>query len=484
MSKKVAIIGAGLAGLSAAIRLAHKGHKVIIFEKNDLVGGKAGIWQKDGFVFDTGPSLLTMKFVLDDLFEETDQKLEDHLDLIQIPILCKYFYSNHQPIIAYSDAQKFAKEIESKTTDNAGQVLDFLKYCKTLNDISANFFVYNEFSFWQIFDLRFWQSFLKINTIRPWKTMADIIETYFQDPTTRNIFYRYATYNGSSPFLAPSVFNTIANVEHNLPIFLPKNGIYELPRVLGEIAKNQGVEIRLNTAVNKIVTKQKQVTSLEFNNTQETFDAIIYAGDYWQLDQILSQHKVQKPKPKELSTSAILFYWGIKGQCEEIDLHNIIFSDDYKSEFEQLTQARMPEDPTIYINNTSKYLANTAPICCQNWFVMLNTPPDFGQNWQEIVTRLKPQVINKIKQVIGFDVSNRIVVEKIVTPTDLAKNTNCYAGSLYGKNQNSIMNLLRPRSGSLGYKNLFLAGGTVYPGGGMPLAILSGKFAANRVHYS
>lgn len=478
-SNNIAIVGAGLSGLTAALRLAKKGYSVTIFEQNPIPGGKAGLWQSAGFSFDTGPSLLTMRFVLDELFENLELKLDNFFEFIPLSVLCKYFYHDNSCITAYSNSELFALEIEKQTKDISQNVTKLLQYSANLYNLSADFFLLNELKYSRLLSPKFFYSISNWPIQDVYKTFSQVVDKHVQDSKTRNIFYRYATYNGSSAFISPSLFLSIAHVEHNLQAWIVKGGIYEIPKVLAQIATNFGVKFNYNSNVEKIVTNKQKVTGLKIKNQILPFENIIYTGDYWNLTTLLPSVKLKKPKTQDLSTSAILFYWGVQGLHPELDLHNIFFSENYKKESQEIWSNQIPTDPTIYVNITSKILPDTAPKGAENWFVMINVPPDSGQNWSEISQNIKSQIISKIKKVTGIDLSDKIIVEKIVTPTDLASNTQAFRGSLYGLNSNSLFRTLRPNSRFPKFKNLYLAGGTVYPGGGMPLAILSGKFAAD-----
>ncbi|MDA7810656.1 phytoene desaturase, partial [Flavobacteriaceae bacterium] len=195
-----------------------------------------------------------------------------------------------------------------------------------------------------------------------------------------------------------------------------------------------------------------------------------------------------QPSPKKIlnqerSSSAIIFYWGVKKEFKNLDLHNILFSDNYKEEFDSIFEKKeIHKDPTIYINITSKEISGDAPLNCENWFVMINAPNNSGQDWESITNELRKNVINKINRVLKTDIKQYIEKEKIYTPINLENNTQSYLGSLYGSSSNNKMSaFLRHPNFSNDILNLYFCGGSVHPGGGIPLCLLSAKIVSNLI---
>ena len=198
--------------------------------------------------------------------------------------------------------------------------------------------------------------------------------------------------------------------------------------------------------------------------------------------------KFLNPKPiktlsQERSSSAIVFYWGIRKEFKELDLHNIFFAEDYKAEFEAIfEQKTMYKDPTIYINISSKICKEDAPNQSENWFVMVNAPANIGQNWDELVANTKKNVIEKLNAHFKMDIESLIECEEILDPRTIESKTSSYQGSLYGTSSNSKFSaFLRHPNFKKNIKGLYFVGGSVHPGGGIPLCLLSAKIATNHV---
>lgn len=489
--KKIAVIGSGLGGMSAAARLAHAGFAVDLYEQNEKPGGKANEFFLNGFRFDTGPSLLTMPFVLRELFEDLGEKFEDFVELKRLNIICKYFWDDGTIINAHNDNKKFAEEIEFKTKDSAESVLKYLKYSEKIYDLTAKLFLFNGLSeFKNVFSLNALKTLFQIHKIDPFRTMHQANKKYFIDEKTIQLFDRYATYNGSSPFKAPATLNIIQHVEYNLGAFVSNMGMYSIVDAIYKLALKNGVEFLFNSKVEKIIQESRKISGLEIRRGEKTeirkYDAVISNADVsFTFDKLLNakdENPINK-KNLEPSSSAFIFYWGIKGIHKELDVHNILFSNNYEKEFHDLFELKKcGDDPTVYTYISSKFNTADAPKGCENWFVMINAPANYGQDWQSEKYRLREIIINKIKSVLKIDISEKIIAEKIISPADLELNTSSARGSIYGiSSNNKYAAFVRQKNKSRKYNGLYFCGGSAHPGGGIPLVLLSGKITADMV---
>lgn len=490
VSKKVAVIGAGLGGLSAAARLASSGYDVTVFEKNSTPGGKANQIEKNGFRFDTGPSLLTMAFVIEQLFSDLGENINEYLQLKKLETICKYFWEDGTSINAFSRKESFAQEIENKTTDDAGSVLTYLDYTAAIYDLTAELFLFNDFSDWKsLFNKRGLRTLLQIWKIDPFRTMHKANSAFFKDKKTVQLFDRYATYNGSSPYKAPATLNIIPHVEYNLGGFVPAKGIYSLVEALFSLAQKKGAQFAFNTEINKIIVENGRACGVKYlrngRDSGSKFDFIISNADvnFTVANLLDNVSHAKKTKQNEPSTSALVFYWGIKGIRPGLDIHNIIFSSNYEKEFYELFEERVcPTEPTIYIYISSKYNKNDAPEGCENWFVMINAPANRNLNWNEDVPKLRNLILQRIRKVLGIELQEKIMTESILTPVEIERKTSSYLGSLYGiSSNNKSAAFLRPKNKSSHVSGLYYCGGSAHPGGGIPLVLLSGKITAEQI---
>lgn len=476
----VAVIGSGVAGLAASIRLAHRGHSVTVFEANSYPGGKLTTVEKDGFKWDAGPSLFTMPDLVDEVLNLAEPLTENTFVYRKMSESCRYFWEDGTEVTAHENRRTFANEIEEKIGVKSFRVMNALRDSEqTYNAVSPLFL---EKSLHKIPNLlngnliKLMSSFPKLNLH---KTMHSVNKTRFKNQKLIQLFDRFATYNGSSPYKASGIMNVIPHLEHNIGTFLPEGGMYAITESLVQAAKSLGVEIQLNSPVKKIETSDKTVTGIVVNDTFKAFDAVVSNMD------IVPTYRNLLPEQfaddavlnQERSSSALIFYWGVKGNSEKLGLHNILFSDKYEEEFKALFETRaLIDDPTVYINITSKYLKGQAPEGHENWFVMVNAPANTGQDWDAMIEKTRQNVIQKVERVLGFELSGNICCEEILDPRSIELKTGSYMGSLYGTSSNHWKSaFLRHPNFKQDIKKLYFCGGSVHPGGGIPLCLLSAK---------
>jgi phytoene desaturase len=478
--KKAIIVGSGIAGIAAAIRLKNKGYSVQVLEKNSYPGGKLTQLSGNGFRFDAGPSLFTMPNLVSELFEISGKKTSDYFNYDQLQVLCNYFYEDGTRISASADINAFADEIEKKTSDTAEKVKKHLEKSKFIYGVTKEQFL--EKSLHKIESFLSWSTLvalIKLPFLNIFSSMNQVNEKSFNDPKTIRLFNRYATYNGSNPYKAPGILNIIPHLEFGLGAYLPRGGMHEITNSLVKLAKEIGVEFHFNQEVIAMETSNNLVKSVTTKSAKYTADSIICNADIHTVYEKLlpSAKKLNQVDKQERSSSALIFYWGINKAFPELDVHNILFTEDYKTEFDHIFESKtIYEDPTVYINITSKHIKEDAPKGQENWFVMINVPSVYGQDWDSMVANARKNILRKISRNLGEDIESRIIFEEQLTPQLIQDKTYSFKGSLYGTSSNSrFAAFFRHKNFSSQYKNLYFCGGSVHPGGGIPLALSSAK---------
>ncbi len=486
-NKRVAVIGGGLGALSGAIRLARLGFSVQLFEKNPKVGGKVNEAVLGNYRFDTGASLLTMPFVIDELFDFAGFKRSNYLDFVPIDPICRYFFSDGSVMDASADKTKMKTEIEQLSPDDVKAYERFLKYAERIHNLTAEIFMFTPIhEFRKLMKPRYFPTLFRLHQIDPFRTVHQSVSRFFSDPRLIQLFDRYATYNGSDPFQAPATLNIIPYVEYELGAYYIKGGMYRLIDALVTVARELDVQIHTSAKVEKICHANKRVSGVQVNGEKIAADYVLCGADaVIAYDELIEGHEHRREKLDRLepSLSGMVFLWGIKGKYPALAHHNIIFSSDYNAEFRQIFKhQQVPDEPTIYIAITSKADAAHAPADGENWFVLLNMPYlASGQMWEEEKVRMRSIVLDKLKR-IGLDLADRIEVEQIYTPEDFSELYASNQGSIYGVSSNSkttAFKRLPNRSRML--DGLYFAGGSVHPGGGIPLVVLSGKMATDLI---
>jgi phytoene desaturase len=484
MSKTVGIIGAGIAGLALSIRLANQGFAVTVFEKNSYPGGKLSELNTNGFRFDKGPSLFTMPSLIEEL---TNLQESSHpFEYQKLDVITNYFYSDGTQLKASANIEDFAEEVHLKLNEKKETVLKYIKrnafYFKTTEDL------FLKQSLHQI------KNFINFKTLKGillspflglFCTMNEKNSRTFSNPKTVQLFNRFATYNGSNPYKAPALMNMISHLEFNLGAYLPKKGMHQITTHLVKLAEEANVTINYNATVEALeVGSNNRITSIKSDGVKYPFDIVVSDVDIHVLYNYLLPKSFTPKKliQQEKSSSAYVFYWGINIEFAALGLHNILFSDDYKKEFDHLFSKQFPtDDPTIYINITSKYCKDDAPEGCENWFVMVNVPHNKNKSI-EYATAIRKNVVDKINAILKTDIEKHIITESTLSPVDIATQTSSYGGSLYGNSSNNqFAAFLRHANFSSSIQNLYLVGGSVHPGGGIPLCLFSAKIASQLI---
>lgn len=487
--KKVAVIGAGIAGISAAIRLQSKGYKVSVFEANNYPGGKLTAFEGKGYRFDMGPSLFTMPQFVEELFEITGRNSKDYFDYIRKDVVCNYFFEDGTTFTAHAKPEDFAAEAEAVFNVDKKVVLDYFERSKTKYDLTAGLFLeksLHQFSTYlnsQTIKAIFNLSVLDINS-----TLNEVNEKLIKEPKLVQLFNRFATYNGSSPYLTPGIMSMIPHLEQHFGTYFPKGGMHQITMSLYNLAKELGVEFNFESKVEEIITDRNRAVGIKVKNKTLPFDIVVSNADVVPTyRKLLPKHKApEKTLAQPRSSSALIFYWGIKHSFENLDLHNIFFSEDYKTEFDYIFNKKtVHHDPTVYINITSKDEPTDAPDGCENWFTMINVPSNTGQNWDSIIESARTNVIKKLSRLLHKDIEALIEYEFVLDPRGIESKTQSYQGALYGASSNNkFAAFLRHPNFKRSIKNLYFCGGSVHPGGGIPLCLLSGKIVSELIEIS
>ncbi|HEV3272936.1 MAG TPA: phytoene desaturase family protein [Candidatus Methylacidiphilales bacterium] len=474
-SRRVLVIGAGLGGLAAAVRLARAGCTVEVWEKNGGPGGKAGELRAEGFRWGTGPSLLTMPDVLRELFAEAGERMEEHLELVRLDSACRYFWTDGTVID--EDASFWSRP----------EVGKFLEYARGIYELSGEAYLNRPpGDFWRAFTPGNLGKLRHLGKVATTRTLAAEVERRISDPHVRQIFLRFATYNGSSPYLTPATFNIIPYVEATFGAWYVRGGMGKIGEALAALAERNGVTFRFNTTA----TGWDGTEATAHDGARSRADFLVCNGDALSaragfLSGLFSPEARRKALAEPLSTSGFILFLGARGRDERLGHHNIFFSDDYPKEFSEIHGKKIaPREPTIYISVSSRSDPDHAPAGHDNYFVLVNAPArDPKQPWTKGEAEEYRDLVLKRLERFGFgDLRRRIVAERIFTPGDFAARDLAYHGALYGWASHSIRtSLLRPALRAPGAGNVFFAGGTTHPGGGIPLALLSGKMAAELI---
>ena len=483
----IVIIGGGIGGLSAAVHLATAGRKVIVFEQNAAVGGKMSQFEAAGFRWDTGPSVITMRTVFEDLWRSAGQRLEDDLTLLPVDPLTRYFYGDGVVLDVRREPAAMDAAIAAIEPADVQGYRDFLAYAAEIHRITAPVFV--ESGPPSLASLRYANP-LDLLRIDPWLTLDQAIARRVRSRHMRQMLGRFATYVGASPYQAPATLAVVAHVELAGGIWYPRGGIYRIAEAMRALAQRCGVTVHTASPVAQVLVRDGAACGVQLADGTEQLAAAVVSN----VDVATTYRKLLPPQAKvtrraaalarrETSCSGFVLMLGVEGVHPALAHHNIFFADDYMREFNDIFRKGIPpEKPTVYVAITSKSDPDHAPAGCENWFVLVNAPPISARfDWNMHAADYRARVLETLAQ-NGYNLTGRIRAERMLTPLDLERMSGAWRGALYGISSNAALNAFRrPNNRCADVPGVYFAGGTTHPGGGVPMVILSGRVAASMV---
>ncbi|SEP86680.1 1-hydroxycarotenoid 3,4-desaturase CrtD [Neolewinella agarilytica] len=484
------IIGAGIAGLAAAVRLAAAGHQVEVFEANDGPGGKLSQFSLGGYRFDFGPSLFTMPQYVDELFRMAGEEPTEYFNYVRLPEVCHYWWADGTRFSAPGDTDQLADAAAETFGVPRGRVAGFMADAARKYELTGRTFL--EKSLHKASTWLDWQvagAMLRIPGLDLFQSMHAVHERDLGHPKLVQLFDRFATYNGSNPYKAPGLLSMIPHFEHHFGAYLPEGGMYDISQSIYALAMRLGVSFHFNSRVEEILREGRKVCGVRVGGREWTAENVVCNMDVWlAYDRLLPGAKrPARTLSQQKSTSAVIFYWGIRREFPELGVHNIFFSEDYAREFTALEAGELSDDVTVYVNVSSKIVKEDAPAGAENWFVMVNAPADTGQDWKSMVQTLRARVLTLLQKRLlapasaaeNLTLEDLIEEERIVTPPEIERLTGSHQGALYGTSSNNTMAaFLRHPNFSRKIDGLYFLGGSVHPGGGVPLCLLSAKITA------
>lgn len=487
MSKmKAVVIGAGIGGIASSIRLACAGVHVDVYDRGEKAGGKLSEKWIGNYRFDLGPSLFTLPQNVDDLFDLAGENPSDHFQYRKLEKVCNYFFDDGVTFTSRSNADEMAEQMSRVFDVRRDDVLNFFEKSKNVYELTTPVFLKSELSLkalWKKSDT--YKAISRLYQLPISGTLNGAMKKRFKDPKVVQMFNRYATYNGSNPYSTPAMMQLIPHLEHGIGAFLPEKGMYDISRSLYDLAVRLGVNFHFNSDVSRIVHSDGKARGIAIGEEIINSDIVVSNSDVYPTYRNLLKDipAPEKILAGEKSSSALIFYWGVNKSFEQLDLHNILFAKDYEAEFKAIFKDKtLYEDPTVYINITSKIVENDAPAGCENWFVMINVPHLNGHDWDSLRKIARNSIINKINKTLNVDIESLIEVEEYLDPVIIQSRTGSHLGALYGNASNDTFSAFgRHANHSSSLKGLYFCGGSVHPGGGVPLCLFSAAIAVDRI---
>jgi diapolycopene oxygenase len=488
----VGVVGGGLGGLAAACTLAARGHRVVLFEKNDWLGGKAAVLEEQGFRFDMGPTILTVPAVLQRIFAEAGRSLDAVLDMRRLDPQWRCFFDDGSVLDLTENADQMAASLDRFSPGNSAGYRNFLAMSDKLHDVSQKFF------FWRsVEDIRDTMD-LKQNldlatlkdvlSLRMGTTVAAQIRKRVPDARVAQMLDHFVQYVGSSPYGAPAVLCSIAHMQTDAGVWYPIGGTRAVPAALQRLATELGVEMRLGCGVARILSEHGAVTGVE----TEAAEIVPLSAAVSNMDSVRTYRELVGGPParsfakrwkREPACSGVVLYLGLNRAYDHLLHHDFVFSRDPEEEFDFIYQKGEPApDPTCYIAAPSRTEPGVAPPGGEALYVLVHTPylrPH--HDWASMLPAYRQVILDKLKRTAGLtDIEDRIVFERTLTPADIHERYRVLNGAIYGlASHGRFFGAFKPGNRSRDLAGLYLAGGAAHPGPGMPMVLMSGWIAAD-----
>lgn len=486
LMKSAVVVGAGIAGIATALRLKAKGYDVTVYDQNAYTGGKLTEIRLGKYRFDAGPSLFTLPEQVFDLFRLFGEDPHSSFSAERLDPICHYFWEDGTFLPASGDPHKFAEQVSATFGVPQARIKGYLQKSRFIYETTAPVFLDQS--------LHKVRNFINLKTLRgvllmPWLGIFDQLHRRNKiqtgDPKLTQLFDRYATYNGSDPYRSPGVLQSIPHLEFNTGAWFPRGGMHAIGASLTELARRRGITFKLSTPVSRILVENNKAVGIVHAQGEHRAQVVVCNADVFSAYRTLlpNEKAPEKTLAQERSSSALIFYWGIKKVFPQLTMHNIFFSNDYRSEFQSIFEGKsLFNDPTVYINITSGLQPDDAPEGCSNWFVMINVPGNTGQNWDEWIPKARKSILEKLSRILKTDIESLIEEEELLDPRRIEQRTASHQGSLYGASSNSrSAAFLRHPNFSRSIQNLWFCGGSVHPGGGIPLCLKSARIVGEMI---
>ncbi|MAM62932.1 1-hydroxycarotenoid 3,4-desaturase CrtD [Maritimibacter sp. UBA3975] len=480
---RVVVVGAGVAGLAAALRLSHAGYAVTVLDRLAAPGGKMRAVPSSAGPIDAGPTVLTLRSVFDALFEAVGARLEDHITLIRQNLLARHFWPDGSSLDLFDDPEASCSAI--RTFSGARSEREFRAFsarARRLFDAFDDPVMRAPRPNFLAISRKMLRHPGLVGATAPGRSLAALLDNSFSDPRLAQLFGRYATYVGGAPDRSPALLALIWQAESE-GVWAVKGGMHRLAAAMAELATSYGAEIRMGTHVDRLEAASAGVCgALLSDGSRIPCDRVLFNGDPRALAMGGLGPDVEHVAPQTRriprSLSAEVWTFAAHPQGPNLALHNVFFRDDPQTEFDALGQGRLAPSPTLYICALDR--ATAAPPPTERFEIIANAPPIDISARHESPQTCQTRTFDALAR-FGLTFNPMPGAQALTTPADFERMFPHSAGAIYGQSPHGMMAAFRRPTARTAIPGLYLAGGGTHPGAGVPMAALSGQHAAEAI---
>ncbi|MEL3905519.1 MAG: phytoene desaturase family protein [Treponema sp.] len=493
MNTKVAVIGAGVGGLSAAVRLQHAGYSVEIFEQGSMPGGKMHRIEAEGHSFDVGPTLVMMPSIYREVFELAGKNPDDYIPMTQLDPMYEVYFkgAEYRHYTVTSDLTDLMNIAESKGPENARGLMAYLSEMYKRYQIAVEHFITRPFRKWSdIYNPFMIKQALKLKTF---ESADRMMASFIPDKDLHSMFSFQTLYIGVSPKKGPSLYNIIPLIELLYGVWFLKGGMHTMASQMARLFEELGGKIHYNAQVDGIITAGKKVQGITVNGQKIETPYVVCNADFpYAVTHLLDDSGVRgKYTPEKIdrmdySCSCLVFYWGVNGTYPDLPVHTFVVSEDLDDNLTGIFDGRKLQDPSVYLHIPSKADPSMAPEGKSSFYLLIPVSETVTAQYawdEETVAYYRQKALDTLSKLPGLaDLKNQITVERVFTPKDFEKNFNAYRGATFGLQPTLLQsNHLRPQAKSPACEGLYFTGSSTHPGAGVPIVIQSGKICAEEL---
>lgn len=485
MSKKIVVIGAGFSGLSAAIQLADDGFDVTVLEKNKVAGGRAMIFETQGFTFDMGPSWYWMPDIFENFFQKFGKKVADYYTLKRLDPSYRVIFAPNDEINLPANRNELGQLFESLEKGSASALDKFMHQAEYKYRVGIGDFVWKpSLSITEFFDIRLLSKAISLDLF---SSFSKHIRKFFKNERILKIMEFPILFLGATPQNTPALYSLMNYAEMEMGTWYPMGGMHEIVKGMVALAEEKGVKIKLGQEVKKIEIEAKTARKVYTQNASYEADAVVSGADYEHTERSLLPEDAKNYTPtywdkRTLAPSSLLFYLGIDKRVDKLVHHNLFFDEDFALHAEEIyTHPKWPTKPLFYVSAPSKTDTTVAPEGCENLFVLIPIAPDLEDN-EDTRQKYYDIVMHRLENYVGHSIRDHVVYKKSFAVSDFKETYHSFKGNAYGLANTLFQTaFLKPRMKNKKIKNMYYTGQLTTPGPGVPPSLISGLVAAKLV---